>query len=212
MNKIDERKRKKIEKLEKQLFDNYSPHIAMSLAEKYSDLGNFERAEEILKKSLEIDSKNISLKLAYARVRMDKHELLTAAEIVTEVLAEWPDDKNALRFRDVLEKRIQKMNNNEDDNYSSDQSISQANELLLNNKIEEALSIFKILLDANPDDEEAKNGFRHAYTRLVQSSKAAAEAELNESELMLNSLTKVARYFEAMKKVIQIRYNTVPDE
>ncbi len=71
------------------------------------------------------------------------------------------------------------------------QALQHAENLLLDNKVEEALGVYKEILEADKDNILAQEGFRHAYAKLL-------ESEGNESEAVDNS-TRIACLFRELK-------------
>jgi hypothetical protein len=85
---------------------------------------------------------------------------------------------------------------------SEELTLENAKNLLEAGKIEKALNIFKIVLENDPDNLDAQEGFRQAYTALLKKEGGQKQEEIsdgNKTAVLIKSL----ELLEIMRRVVR---------
>jgi tetratricopeptide (TPR) repeat protein len=227
MSKDERKHAKNIQKMEKQFSASPSPNGALQLAELYKSDGKIEQAIAILRESLEIFPDHATILIALSRILIaaepDEDTIEEIKDAMASVLRKAPGNFAAEKILQQASDLNQENKNapsiaiglpeSPEDGKSQKmiEDLGKAYAHLENHEFEIALGIFKSILEANPENASAKEGFTKAYAGLLEIQKTglSADADLQKK---LAALGQVKKALENLRFAAVLRRQNLHDQ
>ncbi len=201
MNRNTKKASKEINRLRQQLQKDPSLPGFMSLLEKLMDSDNYLEALSIADEAILKFNEHPTLLIAKAKVLIELEETEQADIIITGILEVNPENLVAKKLKSKIHEIPTEKTGSEDPSDDAENTSTEGGYRALNNgDTELALNIFKRILEDNPDDQQAKQGFMQAYAATVKAEKLDDDIDIDEVDRQSAVILKTIEILEYWKK------------
>ena len=205
MTKARRKSKRTLDRLKKKFNDSPDEADALSLARDYKKAERPADAENFLQSAIEQLSESIELPMVLANLYMESGKIQQAFDLCNEILEKNPDKEDVLKIMKKIALIQQQSEESMETDDEGSAPFQEAVEFLKNGEFEQALNVFKSILDEDAENEEAILGFKAAYAGLVASE--ADEHDVSEKLASKNQviIQKTIDILEYWLKVVKKR-------
>lgn len=217
---MSKQKRKEILKLEKQMQREPKIPVVIALAEKYVQVNEPHQAVAVLMEGIETFPENLTLQVICAKymITYETDDVSRAESLIKQVLMQQPDNHLAQQLLEQIHTQVDTMHEvaresdtrelqaqqtirvpleSQSDLPAYHQQLTNGFRLFHSGNIDDSLAIFQGILEEDPDNPDAQEGFRLAYTAKLKDQETEVRQEKLERKLEV--VRRSVKFLDAMK-------------